>query len=153
MTTPDVTPHSSAQASIQIENEEMQDQQIEDALTQAARRGVSIQVVLPTPTGGQDSNAAGVTLLRKAGISVRGDSQYYIHAKLMLIDQTRAYVGSENISTASLDHNRELGLIVADPDTAGAAQLVEALDEQGEPAPASNHIPASAKVVPITAWR
>ena len=100
-----------------IENEEMQDTRLEDALTQAARRGVSIQVVLPAPAGGQDSNAPGVALLRKANISVRYDKQYYIHAKLMLIDQTRAYVGSENISTASLDDNRELGLIVADPPT------------------------------------
>ena len=108
---------ASARTSIQIENEETQDTQIENALAQAARRGVSIQVVLPAPTGRQDSNAAGVALLRKAGISVRGDKQYYIHAKLMLIDQTRAYVGSENISTASLDDNRELGLIVADPAT------------------------------------
>lgn len=108
---------ASAQTSIQIENEEMQDTQLENALAQAARRGVSIQVVLPAPGGGQDSNAAGVALLRNAGISVRYDKQYYIHAKLMLIDGTRAYVGSENISTASLDDNRELGLIVADPQT------------------------------------
>jgi phosphatidylserine/phosphatidylglycerophosphate/cardiolipin synthase-like enzyme len=71
--------------------------------------------VLPAPGSGQDSNASGVALLRKAGISVRADRQYYIHAKLMLIDQAHAYVGSENISTASLDDNRELGLIVANP--------------------------------------
>jgi cardiolipin synthase len=108
---------SSAQTSIQIENEEMQDTQLENALAQAAQRGVSIQVVLPAPASGQDSNAAGVALLRKAGITVRYNTQYYIHAKLMLIDQIRAYVGSENISTASLDNNRELGLIVADPAT------------------------------------
>ena len=106
-----------AKTSIQIENEETQDTQLEDALAQAAQRGVSIQVVLPAPAGGHDSNAAGVALLRKAGITVRYNTRYYIHAKLMLIDQTRAYVGSENISTASLDANRELGLIVADPAT------------------------------------
>ena len=108
---------ANAQTTIQIENEEVQDTQLEDALAQAARRGVSIQVVLPAPSGGQDANAPGVALLREAGISVRGDAQYYIHAKLMLIDQTRAYVGSENISTASLDDNRELGLIAANPQT------------------------------------
>jgi cardiolipin synthase len=108
---------NSARSSIEIENEEMQDQQIEDALTQAARRGVSIQVVLPAPAGGQDSNAAGVAVLRQASISVRYDSKLYIHAKLMILDQARAYVGSENISSASLDLNRELGLIVADPTT------------------------------------
>lgn len=106
---------NSARSSIHIENEEMQDQQIEDALAQAARRGVSVEVVLPAPGGGTDSNSAGVAVLRKAGISVRYDRQLYIHAKLMLVDGTRAYVGSENFSAASLDLNRELGLIVAAP--------------------------------------
>ena len=113
----------SAQSSLQIENEEMQDTQLENALTQAARRGVSIQVVLPAPSGSPDSNAAGVVLLRQAGISVREDSKLYIHAKMMIIDGLRAYVGSENISTASLDQNRELGLIVAAPDI---IQMLEA---------------------------
>ena len=31
--------------------------------------------------------------------------------------------------------------------------LTEALDEQGQPAPASNHIPHSSKVVTVSAWR
>ena len=106
---------NSAHSSLSIENEEMQDQQIEDALAQAAKRGVSIQVVLPAPSGGSDSNAAGVAVLRQAGISVREDSKLYIHAKIMIVDGARAYVGSENFSSASLDLNRELGLIVAAP--------------------------------------
>jgi len=107
---------NSARSSLLIENEEIQDNQIEQALAGAARRGVSVQVVLPAPSGGQDSNAAGVALLRQAGINVRYDKQLYIHAKLMIIDGARAYVGSENFSSASLDLNRELGLIVAAPD-------------------------------------
>lgn len=119
---------NSARSSLQIENEEMQDQQIEDALTQAARRGVSIQVVLPAPSGGQDSTAAGVALLRKAGISVRYDKLLYIHAKLMIIDQARAYVGSENISSASLDLNRELGLIVANSNIISALAMTFSSD-------------------------
>ncbi len=107
---------NSARSSLQIENEEMQDQQIEDALAQAARRGVSVKVVLPAPAGGQNNNAAGVALLRKAGAAVRFDTHLYMHAKLMIIDGARAYVGSENFSAASLDRNRELGLIVAAPE-------------------------------------
>ncbi len=106
---------NSARSSLLIENEEMQDNQVEQALASAAHRGVSIQVVLPAPSGGQDGNAAGVTVLRQAGISVRYDAKLYIHAKMMVIDDARAYVGSENFSSASLDLNRELGLIVAAP--------------------------------------
>jgi cardiolipin synthase len=104
---------TSARRSLSIENEEMQDQQMEDALIQAARHGVRVQVILPYSGGGQDANAPGVARLRAAGVSVHFERQFYMHAKLMIVDSMLAYVGSENFSTASLDLNRELGLIVA----------------------------------------
>jgi cardiolipin synthase A/B len=44
-----------------------------------------------------------------------------MHAKLILVDGQRAFVGSQNFSTVSLDANREVGIIVAD--TAVVAQL------------------------------
>lgn len=107
---------NSAQSSLYIENEEMQDQQVEDALTQAAKRGVKVEVVLPAPdSGSSDSNGAGVAFLRKANVSVREDKKLYIHAKIMIVDLGKAYVGSENFSSTSLDKNRELGMIVAEP--------------------------------------
>jgi phosphatidylserine/phosphatidylglycerophosphate/cardiolipin synthase-like enzyme len=37
-----------------------------------------------------------------------------MHAKMMVADGRLAFVGSENISAASLDRNRELGLMIAD---------------------------------------
>jgi phosphatidylserine/phosphatidylglycerophosphate/cardiolipin synthase-like enzyme len=37
-----------------------------------------------------------------------------MHAKIIVADGQKAFVGSENISTASLERNRELGLIVSD---------------------------------------
>ena len=37
-------------------------------------------------------------------------SALYIHAKVIDVDGTKAFIGSENFSTASLDYNRELGL-------------------------------------------
>jgi cardiolipin synthase len=104
---------ASARHSLSLENEEMQDQQVEEALIQAVRRGVSVQVILPAPGGGQDANASGVARLRAAGVSVHLEHQLYMHAKLMIVDGTLAYVGSENFSAASLDLNRELGLLVA----------------------------------------
>ena len=38
-------------------------------------------------------------------------SALYIHAKVIDVDSAKAFVGSENFSTASLDYNRELGLV------------------------------------------
>jgi phosphatidylserine/phosphatidylglycerophosphate/cardiolipin synthase-like enzyme len=108
---------NSGQSSLFTEDEEMQDQQTEDALIQAARRGLNVEIVLPVLSSGSDGSAAGVVYPRNNHVNVREDKQLYMHAKLIIVDGTRAFVGSENFSSASLDKNRELGLIVADPNT------------------------------------
>ncbi|HLL51444.1 MAG TPA: phospholipase D-like domain-containing protein, partial [Thermomicrobiales bacterium] len=46
---------------------------------------------------------------------VRLASGHYIHAKIIVADGERAFVGSQNLSATSLDQNRELGIIVDDP--------------------------------------
>ena len=48
-------------------------------------------------------------------MQVREDPQLYMHAKILVVDNKEAFVGSENISAQSLDQNRELGIIVSDP--------------------------------------
>ncbi len=57
--------------------------------------------------------------LSAAGVAVRtyadSSSVLYIHAKAIVVDGRQAFVGSENFSTASLDYNRELGLITGAP--------------------------------------
>jgi phosphatidylserine/phosphatidylglycerophosphate/cardiolipin synthase-like enzyme len=50
---------------------------------------------------------------------LHGESPLYIHAKLLAIDAGtaggRAFVGSENLSDASLLHDRELGIVLVTP--------------------------------------
>ena len=102
-----------------IEAEEMQDSQIEQDLVNAAQRGVQVQVILPASSSsdenaGSDSNSQGISTIEQGGVQVKEDHHLYMHAKIIIVDGQQAFVGSENISTASLDHNRELGLIVSD---------------------------------------
>jgi hypothetical protein len=40
---------------------------------------------------------------------------YQMHAKLILADDTRAYVGSANLTDTSIHYNLELGLLTEDP--------------------------------------
>ncbi|SRR5712692_4853016 len=88
---------------------------IEQALVNAARRGVQIEVILPAPSGSaSDSNRQGIAAIKQGGTTVREDPQLYMHAKIIVVDGVKAFVGSENISTQSLDQNRELGIIVSD---------------------------------------
>jgi cardiolipin synthase len=106
----------SAHSTLLIEAEEMNDSDIEQAIANAAQNGVQVEVILPAAsTTSGDSNSQGIVTLKQSGVQVREDPQLYIHAKIIVVDNKVAFVGSENISAQSLDQNRELGIIVSDP--------------------------------------
>lgn len=106
---------NSAHHTLLIEAEEMQDSAIEQAIVSAAQRGVKIQVILPSPSGSSgDSNSQGINTIKQGGVQVKEDTRLYMHAKIIVVDAQHAFVGSENISTQSLDQNRELGILVSD---------------------------------------
>jgi cardiolipin synthase len=114
---------SSAHHTLLIEAEEMNDDAIEQALVNAAQHGVRIEVILPAPQGSQsDSNSQGIGTIKQGGVQVKEDSKLYMHAKIIVVDGKTAFVGSENISTQSLDRNRELGIIVSDAGVLGTLQ-------------------------------
>jgi cardiolipin synthase A/B len=94
----------------------MNDSGIEQALASAAQHGVQVEVILPaaSSTSG-DSNSQGIATIKQSGVQVREDPQLYMHAKIVIVDNEVAFIGSENISTQSLDQNRELGILVSDP--------------------------------------
>jgi cardiolipin synthase len=112
---------NSAHKSLQIEAEEMQDNDIEQDLINAEKRGVQVQVILPSSSssssdsgGSNGGNSAGISTIEQGHVQVKEDPQLYMHAKIIIVDGQKAFVGSENISSASLDSNRELGIIVSD---------------------------------------
>jgi cardiolipin synthase A/B len=106
---------SSARGTLLIEAEEMNDSDIEQAIANAAQRGVQVAVILPAAQSASgDSNSQGIAAIKQGGVQVREDPQLYMHAKIIIVDGRTAFVGSENISTQSLDQNRELGIIISD---------------------------------------
>jgi len=108
-----------ATRSLAVENEEMDDPAVTAALAAAARRGAHVTV---TMTADSEWDPAFAELAR-AGVHIRlypdEPSAPYIHAKAIVADAglsgQRALVGSQNFSVASLDYNRELGLITRSP--------------------------------------
>jgi len=102
-----------AARSVVVENEEMDSTPIEDALESDAERGVDVTVVM---TADSEWDAA-FSQLESDGVHVvlypNTSSALYIHAKVIDVDSAKAFIGSENFSTASLDYNRELGLITS----------------------------------------
>lgn len=114
---------NSAHSTLLIEAEEMQDNGIEQALVNAAQRGVKVQVILPSPgNSSSDSNSSGISVIKQGGVTVKEDARLYMHAKIIVVDGHTAFVGSENISTASLERNRELGIIVSEPSVLNTLQ-------------------------------
>lgn len=108
-----------ATKSLAIESEEMQDPAIIDALIAAQKRGVSVRYIGPTApatTGSpqHDENAAGRKRLTIGGAGVHLLANPYVHTKTVIADGIVAFVGSENFSAASLDTNREIGLLMTD---------------------------------------
>jgi len=109
---------NSAQTSLLVENEEMGYNTIITALENAARRGVAVTVCM---TNDNNKYATQLNALKSAGVSISTyayTAPLYIHAKAIVADygtaSARAFVGSENFSSASLNYNRELGLVTTD---------------------------------------
>jgi phosphatidylserine/phosphatidylglycerophosphate/cardiolipin synthase-like enzyme len=118
----------SAHKTLLIEAEEMQDNDIEQALVSAEKRGAQVQVILPSSSsssnssGSNSGNSAGISTIEQGNVQVKEDPHLYMHAKIIIVDGQKAFVGSENISGASLDSNRELGIIVADQNALNTLQ-------------------------------
>lgn len=98
-----------------LEAEDIDDPQIEELL---AKKAKILPVRILAPTLAQiPGNTKALSALIRAGVTVKTISSPYMHAKLILVDDTRAYVGSVNLSRQSLNENRELGIILAEGDT------------------------------------
>jgi phosphatidylserine/phosphatidylglycerophosphate/cardiolipin synthase-like enzyme len=107
-----------ARRSIDVESEELSSEPVVAAVVEAARRGVSVRLAMTY----QSDWVANFNRLAAAGARVsvmRGETPLYIHAKLLVVDagtrHGRAFVGSENLSDASLLHDRELGVVLVAP--------------------------------------
>ena len=100
-----------ASATLSIETEELTDPAILGALLDARARGVAITLVWPGPP---DAGTA-FAKLAAAGATVRAVTAPAIHAKVVVADGRRLYLGSANFTATSLDRNRELGLRIDDP--------------------------------------
>ena len=108
-----------AKHTLSIENEEMGDPTITRAIVAAAKRGVRVEVTM-TASSSYDSDWS--SIVRAGGhvhLYAYGWTDLYIHAKATIADAgfgtERMYAGSINFSSASMDDNRELGIITTDP--------------------------------------
>jgi cardiolipin synthase len=91
------------------------DAQILQALSDAARRGVDVQIILPGVTdSGLLLHAAQsfYSEMLASGIKIHQLQIAVLHAKTAVIDKVWATVGSTNIDTRSFLHNNEINVVV-----------------------------------------
>ena len=106
-----------AQHSLDIEQEEFSNTALVNAIVADENRGVTVRVVIEDPS----EYSSELSKITAAGGKVTGYSSstgFYVHAKTVIADYgystAKAFVGSENFSSGSLNDNRELGMITTD---------------------------------------
>ncbi|NTV95202.1 MAG: cardiolipin synthase B [Thiobacillus sp.] len=107
------------------------DPQLLKALTDAARRGVDVRLVLPGHTDSWAVFHAGrshYTTLLRAGVKIYERRGAVMHAKTAVVDGVWSTVGSTNLDWRSFLHNDELNAAILGRDFAGQMEAMFAGD-------------------------
>lgn len=106
-----------ASDSIRIATPYFTDKDIVDALADAARRGVRVELMLPRENDHRFMLDAARILygeLLDAGVRIYEHTERMVHLKVAVFDGEVATVGSSNLDARSLENNDEVNLFVLD---------------------------------------
>ncbi|MCV7172910.1 cardiolipin synthase [Mycobacterium manitobense] len=119
---------------LDIQHPKYVDAVILDHIAAAADRGVKVHVLCGGRHGISEWDVldtfASLRTLRRFGVKVRKQKQLRVHAKLLIIDDSQALLGSMNIDRSAFDLRRELGVITSDPEA--VARLKQVFDGDWE---------------------
>ncbi len=128
-----------AKKSIELQTQYLKAPDINQALIKAAKRGVKVSLMLSSLCAFGSAKPSEIqraektySAFEKVGISTKVFSAAnkvngkpgYMHAKVMVVDGNRAWLGSTNGSNQSLFKNREYGLVFHNPSWVKAIQKV-----------------------------
>ena len=109
---------NNAQHSLWIYQQDITDKEIADAVVAAAQKKIDVRLIMPPYPFSEkkDYNIPNQEIIRKAGGQIGLITHWVSHAKVILVDvntpNRKAYLGSANFYTPSLEKNRELGIVV-----------------------------------------
>ena len=95
---------ASAERSIRIMDAKLRDKEVTDLLLAKAAAGCAVKIISQNP---------GLTTTG-ASLQVKKLSRYKLHAKCILVDSERFFIGSQNLRKSSLERRREVGIMVQD---------------------------------------
>lgn len=100
-----------AKTSLDVETQSLSDDALVDAIIGAKNRSVDVKVVLDADTLHTPGQEEALAKLLAANVPVKGLKNPDIHAKAIVADGVRAFVGSMNLTPTALNANREVGVI------------------------------------------
>jgi cardiolipin synthase len=109
-----------AAGTIEIYAEVVRDADLRQRLIDAAERGVIVRLLVPSGPSADDLLI--YDELANHAVEVKLLADAYSHAKAIIVDGIRAFVGSQNLTMTSLDRNRECGILL--DDSANLSRLV-----------------------------
>jgi phosphatidylserine/phosphatidylglycerophosphate/cardiolipin synthase-like enzyme len=101
----------SATTSLDVEVQSLSDTALTDAILAVHAAHVPVRVVLSGDATQTPAETAMITKMKAAGVPLKGVKTPYIHAKAIVVDGKRAYVGSHNFTPTALVQNREVGVV------------------------------------------
>lgn len=105
-----------------------------NALTTAAKRGVDVEMILPSKTDAKlvlEAGRSNYARLLDAGVKIYERQDYVLHAKTMVIDGVWSTVGSTNLDWRSFLHNDEVNAVVLGRGFGRKMEAMFAADRRG----------------------
>lgn len=109
----------SAKKEIVVESMQLADSDVRAALVERREAGVGVWVLLADPSW-ISANTTAATYLAPHGITARRLASPALHVKSIVVDGTTAYAGSINLSYTSFENNREVGVLITEPENVKA---------------------------------
>jgi cardiolipin synthase A/B len=123
-----------AEHRLDVQHPKFVDAVILERLAAAADRGVKVHVLCGGKHGISEWDVldtfASLRTLRRFGAKVHKQKNLRVHAKLIIVDDAKALVGSMNIDRSAFDLRRELGIMTEDPALVGRLKQVFESDWQ-----------------------
>lgn len=101
----------SAKTSLDIEAQSLSDDVIVNAIILAHEAKVAVRVVMNGDFDGSPAQAAAVAKLKQHGVPIRTLTTPDVHAKAIVVDEEKTFIGSMNLTSTALTVNRELGVV------------------------------------------
>jgi cardiolipin synthase len=113
----------SATTSLDVEAQSLADTTVVDAIVLAHQAKVDVRVVVDSQTLNTNAQQAALAKLKEYGVPIRGLASPDMHAKAIVVDGARLFVGSQNMTSTALERNREIGVL-----TDTASEVTKVLD-------------------------